>query len=76
MHNIFCGYFRLSEDLRPVKLRKIVIGYSFLQHWSEFQFDMSLSYKLMGVINHFSEGKPSLVVIVYKKNLTYYVPFT
>lgn len=55
-------YFRFSEDVRPVKLNKIVMGYYFNpQHQSIFRFDMSLNYKLPGLISKYSNGKPTLV---------------
>ncbi|KAH3806662.1 hypothetical protein DPMN_134986 [Dreissena polymorpha] len=58
---IFLG--RLDDSVRPVRLRKVVLGYNFQEtKQSMFQFDISLSYKLASVINSYSENKPSLVV--------------
>ena len=54
----------MDESLRPVRLRKVVLGFYFDENkkGSEFHFDMSLSYKLAGVISTYSEDKPTLVV--------------
>lgn len=59
---IYSFNFRLSENLRPVCLRKVVIGYPCNSKTSEFKFDLLLSYKLNNVIQTFSENKPTLVV--------------
>lgn len=64
----------MDESLRPVRLRKVVLGFPFdEQKGSGFHFDMSLSYKLGGIINTYAEGKPTLVVSVELKN---YAPTT
>lgn len=56
--------FRFSDDLRPVKLEKHVLGYSSLEHDSAFRFDMSLNYRLTEIINKYSKGKPVLVILL------------
>lgn len=55
------NYFtnRIDEEMRPVKLKKIVKGYE--SNHPAYQFDMHLSYKLKAVISQYSEGKPTLV---------------
>ena len=50
----------MDEKYRPVKLRKVVLGFQKLQ--STFKFDLSLNYKIRNVIRTYSEGKPTLVV--------------
>lgn len=53
---------RFSEDIRPVPLRKVVIGYPYNpQCSSPFKFDIMLSYKLQSILDEYSEGKPVLV---------------
>lgn len=53
----------MDDSLRPVRLRKVVLGFPFdEQKGSDFQFDMSLSYKLARIINTYSDNKPTLVV--------------
>lgn len=54
--------FRFPEDIRPVKLNKIVLGYPYYPHGSSpFKFDIMLSYKLQPIMLKYSEGKPVLV---------------
>lgn len=52
---------RISDDKRPVKLRKFVIGYKTESKQSPFQFDMNLNYKLMPLVQDYWNGKPILV---------------
>lgn len=53
----------MDDSLRPVRLRKVVLGFPFdEQKGSDFQFDMSLSYKLARIVNTYSDNKPTLVV--------------
>jgi ATP-dependent DNA helicase HFM1/MER3 len=52
----------MDDSYRPVKLRKVVIGYSCNENTSNFRFDLSLNYKLSGIIHTYSENKPTLVV--------------
>ncbi|XP_047479905.1 probable ATP-dependent DNA helicase HFM1 [Penaeus chinensis] len=58
---------RLEESLRPVKLRRVVLGYDCLESWSEFRFDLSLTYALATVIATYSENKPTLVFASTRK---------
>lgn len=52
---------RIPDEKRPVKLQKIVLGYPAFSTQSAFQFDMSLNYKLSGLIKEHWSGKPVLV---------------
>ncbi|KAJ8310616.1 LOW QUALITY PROTEIN: hypothetical protein KUTeg_012481 [Tegillarca granosa] len=62
-------YFKLDESLRPVRLRKVVLGFPFdQQKGSDFQFDMSLNYKLSGIISTYSDDKPTLVFCSTRKS--------
>ncbi|XP_022248602.1 probable ATP-dependent DNA helicase HFM1 isoform X4 [Limulus polyphemus] len=61
--------YKMSDDLRPVKLRKVVLGYPFKEGWSEFKFDISLSYKLNYVLHTYSERKPTLVFCSTRKGV-------
>ena len=55
----------MDDSVRPVRLRKVVLGYHYAENkQSEFQFDLTLSYKLAGVIKTYSEDKPTLVVLI------------
>lgn len=57
-------YFdRIAEDMRPVTLRKIVIGYPSTNDQNAFKFDMALNYKLPAIIKDHWNGKPILVRI-------------
>ena len=53
---------RLDDSLRPVRLRKVVLGYPTSEQTSEFRFDLTLNYKLAGIIQTYSDQKPTLVV--------------
>lgn len=53
---------KIDEDQRPVKLRKIVLGFPCSDNQTEFKFDLTLNYKIANVIQTYSEQKPALVV--------------
>ena len=55
-------YYRMDDSCRPVKLRKVVLGYPCSDTMSEFRFDLMLTYRLANVILMYSELKPTLVV--------------
>lgn len=56
----FCYSF--SEDMRPVKLKKVVLGYPYNSQISTpFKFDIMLNYKLQNIILQYSDSKPTLV---------------
>ncbi|KAJ3358463.1 Sec63 [Kappamyces sp. JEL0680] len=50
---------KFGDDYRPVKLKKIVIGYPV--NGSQFQFADSLKYRLPELLRNYSEKKPSLI---------------
>ena len=56
----FC--FSFDDSCRPVRLRKVVLGFPCSESTSEFKFDLSLNYKLAGIIETYSDQKPTLVV--------------
>ncbi|OXB53021.1 hypothetical protein ASZ78_010653 [Callipepla squamata] len=53
---------KVDEDQRPVKLRKIVLGFPCSDSQTEFKFDLTLNYKIASVIQAYSDQKPVLVV--------------
>jgi len=55
-------YYRMDDSCRPVKLRKVVLGYQCSESMSEFRFDLMLTYRLANVILTYAELKPTLVV--------------
>lgn len=57
----FSNNNRLDERLRPVQLRRVVLGYPTEESWSDYRFDLSLNYKIVAVIHTYSENKPTLV---------------
>ncbi|KAK7086950.1 ATP-dependent DNA helicase MER3 [Halocaridina rubra] len=59
---------KLEETLRPVKLRRVVLGYDCRENWSEFRFEISLNYKLPSVIATYSSNKPTLVFVATRKS--------
>lgn len=52
----------MDESHRPVKLRKVVLGFPCSQNQTEFKFDLSLNYKMANIIQIYSDQKPALVV--------------
>jgi len=52
----------MDDSCRPVKLRKVVLGYPCPDTMSEFRFDLMLTYRLANVIFTYAELKPTLVV--------------
>ncbi|XP_071159837.1 probable ATP-dependent DNA helicase HFM1 [Mytilus edulis] len=60
---------KMDDSLRPVRLRKVVLGFYFDEHkGSAFHFDMSLNYKLAGIINTYSDDRPTLVFCSTRKS--------
>eukprot|EP00057_Strongylocentrotus_purpuratus_P010440 XP_011664914.1 PREDICTED: probable ATP-dependent DNA helicase HFM1 [Strongylocentrotus purpuratus] len=60
-------FHKFDDSHRPVTLRKVVIGYPCSDNFSEFKFDLSLNYKLSGVVQTYSENKPTLVFCSTRK---------
>lgn len=58
----------MDESHRPVKLRKLVLGFPYSINQTEFKFDLSLSYKMANIIQTYSDQKPALVVGVLCTN--------
>ncbi|XP_068878908.1 probable ATP-dependent DNA helicase HFM1 isoform X4 [Aphelocoma coerulescens] len=60
---------RIDEDQRPVKLRKIVLGFPCSDNQTEFKFDLTLNYKIASIIQTYSEQKPALVFCATRKGV-------
>ncbi|NXP36843.1 HFM1 helicase, partial [Leiothrix lutea] len=62
-------WLKIDEDQRPVKLRKIVLGFPCSDNQTEFKFDLTLNYKIASVIQTYSEQKPALVFCATRKGV-------
>ncbi|XP_064613087.1 probable ATP-dependent DNA helicase HFM1 [Liolophura sinensis] len=62
-------FHSLGEKYRPVRLRRVVLGYNCSQDSSDFKFDISLNYKMAGIIHTYSENKPTLVFCSTRKSV-------
>lgn len=60
-------YLNMDETHRPVKLRKVVLGFPSNPNQTEFKFDLTLNYKMANIIQTYSEHKPSLVFCSTRK---------
>ncbi|NWV31030.1 HFM1 helicase, partial [Grantiella picta] len=60
---------KIDEDQRPVKLRKIVLGFPCSDNQTEFKFDLTLNYKIASIIQTYSEKKPALVFCATRKGV-------
>ncbi|CAH1232813.1 SNRNP200 [Branchiostoma lanceolatum] len=60
-------YHKMDESYRPVKLRKVILGYPCSSGSSEFRFDLSLNYKIPGIVQTYSDQKPTLVFCATRK---------
>ncbi|XP_031470619.1 probable ATP-dependent DNA helicase HFM1 isoform X2 [Phasianus colchicus] len=60
---------KVDEDQRPVKLRKIVLGFPCSGSLTEFKFDLTLNYKIASVIQAYSDQKPVLVFCATRKGV-------
>ncbi|NXB84380.1 HFM1 helicase, partial [Vidua chalybeata] len=65
---------KIDEDQRPVKLRKIVLGFPCRctqnsDNQTEFKFDLTLNYKIASIIQTYSEQKPALVFCATRKGV-------
>ncbi|XP_043112345.1 probable ATP-dependent DNA helicase HFM1 [Puntigrus tetrazona] len=59
----------MDETHRPVKLRKVVLGFPCGSNQNEFKFDLSLSYKMANIIQTYSDQKPTLVFCSTRKGV-------
>ncbi|XP_029971671.1 probable ATP-dependent DNA helicase HFM1 isoform X2 [Salarias fasciatus] len=57
----------MDESHRPVKLKKVVLGFPCSANQSEFKFDLSLNYKMANIVQTYSEQKPALVFCSTRK---------
>ncbi|XP_011405054.1 PREDICTED: probable ATP-dependent DNA helicase HFM1 [Amphimedon queenslandica] len=55
----------IDDSHRPVQLRRVVLG--FPDASTEFKFDLSLNYKISGIIQCYSDQKPTLVFCATRK---------
>ncbi|ELT92384.1 hypothetical protein CAPTEDRAFT_102528 [Capitella teleta] len=62
-------FHKMDESCRPVRLRKVVIGYPCSNTMNGFRFDLSLNYKLAQTIETYSDGKPTLVFCATRKGV-------
>nr|XP_046265686.1 probable ATP-dependent DNA helicase HFM1 isoform X2 [Scatophagus argus] len=60
-------YLEMGESHRPVKLRKVVLGFPCSSNQTEFKFDLSLNYKMANIIQTYSDQKPALVFCSTRK---------
>ncbi|XP_034038430.1 probable ATP-dependent DNA helicase HFM1 [Thalassophryne amazonica] len=60
-------YQHMDESHRPVKLRKVVLGFPCSLNQTQFKFDLSLNYKMANIIQTYSEQKPTLVFCSTRK---------
>ncbi|XP_041847498.1 probable ATP-dependent DNA helicase HFM1 [Melanotaenia boesemani] len=60
-------YLNMDESHRPVKLRKVVLGFPCSPNQTEFKFDLSLNYKMANIIQTYSDQKPALVFCSTRK---------
>ncbi|NWR63273.1 HFM1 helicase, partial [Bucorvus abyssinicus] len=60
---------KIDEDQRPVKLRKIILGFPCSNNQTEFKFDLTLNYKIASIIQTYSEQKPALVFCATRKGV-------
>ncbi|XP_061694341.1 probable ATP-dependent DNA helicase HFM1 isoform X2 [Syngnathoides biaculeatus] len=61
------SYLELDESHRPVKLRKVVLGFPCNPNQNEFKFDLYLNYKMANIIQTYSDQKPALVFCSTRK---------
>ncbi|XP_076832364.1 putative ATP-dependent DNA helicase HFM1 isoform X2 [Brachyhypopomus gauderio] len=59
----------MDESYRPVKLRKVVLGFPCGTNQNEFKFDLSLNYKMASIIQTYSDHKPTLVFCSTRKGV-------
>uniref|UniRef100_G3PSW6 Probable ATP-dependent DNA helicase HFM1 n=1 Tax=Gasterosteus aculeatus aculeatus TaxID=481459 RepID=G3PSW6_GASAC len=62
-------YLDMDESYRPVKLRKVVLGFPPTPNQTEFKFDLLLNYKMANIIQTYSDQKPALVFCSTRKGV-------
>ncbi|KAL1132183.1 hypothetical protein AAG570_010140, partial [Ranatra chinensis] len=62
-------YFKFGEEMRPVHLDKVVIGYPSRNNITAFKFEMNLSYKIKQIVLKYSNGKPTLIFCTTRKGV-------
>ncbi|XP_070323278.1 probable ATP-dependent DNA helicase HFM1 [Odocoileus virginianus] len=60
---------KMDERHRPVKLRKVVLGFPCSDNKTEFKFDLTLNYKIASIIQTYSDQKPTLVFCATRKGV-------
>ncbi|KAG8511046.1 putative ATP-dependent DNA helicase HFM1, partial [Galemys pyrenaicus] len=60
---------KMDESHRPVKLRKVVLGFPCSSNQTEFKFDLTLNYKIASIIQTYSDQKPTLVFCATRKGV-------
>ncbi|XP_052493711.1 probable ATP-dependent DNA helicase HFM1 [Budorcas taxicolor] len=60
---------KMDERHRPVKLRKVVLGFPCSDNQTEFKFDLTLNYKIASIIQTYSDQKPTLVFCATRKGV-------
>ncbi|XP_017783444.1 PREDICTED: probable ATP-dependent DNA helicase HFM1 [Nicrophorus vespilloides] len=61
--------FSFSDETRPVKLTKIVLGYHFNPSSTYFKFDIMLNYKLQSILMQYSNRRPTLIFCSTRKSV-------
>uniref|UniRef100_A0A336N1Z5 CSON008546 protein n=1 Tax=Culicoides sonorensis TaxID=179676 RepID=A0A336N1Z5_CULSO len=62
-------YFAISDEMRPIKLKKIVLGYERHKDKGYFKFDLNLNYQLTNVINKYADNKPTLIFCTTRRGV-------
>uniref|UniRef100_A0A3Q3WGG6 DNA 3'-5' helicase n=1 Tax=Mola mola TaxID=94237 RepID=A0A3Q3WGG6_MOLML len=62
-------FLDMDESHRPVKLRRVVLGFPCSPSQTEFKFDLSLNYKMANIIQTYSDQKPALVFCSTRKGV-------
>ncbi|XP_046390762.1 probable ATP-dependent DNA helicase HFM1 isoform X2 [Ischnura elegans] len=61
--------YKFNEDMRPVRLKKVVLGFHCPDNWSSFRFSLTLMYKLKGILLSHASGKPTLIFCSTRKGV-------
>jgi ATP-dependent DNA helicase HFM1/MER3 len=63
-----CVFFKFGEEVRPVKLRRVVMGFYRYEGQNQFMFEMNLSYKIEKILQDYGESMPTLVFCNSRKS--------